>query len=104
MAPWAASATPQGMRSGAAVVSAWARFGMLFQKPTPFRIDQRSINMQGDEPRLELGSFCQKWGVRSVYVLITPSSTDREFNNEIGSALYLARTNYGTDIHLCYLG
>jgi hypothetical protein len=40
----------------------------------------------------------------SVYVLITPSSTDREFNNEIGSALYLARTNYGTDIHLCSLG
>jgi len=36
MAPWAASATPQGIRSGAVVVSAWARFGMLFQKPTPF--------------------------------------------------------------------
>jgi hypothetical protein len=53
--------------------------------------------------RLELGSFCQKWGVRSSYVLsLTPSSTDRELNNEIRSALYLART--GTDIHLCYLG
>ena len=25
-------------------------------------------------------------------------------NNEIRLALYLARTNYGTDIHLCYLG
>jgi hypothetical protein len=31
--------------------------------------------MQGDEARLELGSFCQKWGVRSSYVLSSSSLT-----------------------------
>ena len=36
--------------------------------------------------------------------ILTPSSKDRELNNKIRSALYLARTSYGTDIHLCYLG
>src|SRR6516165_6722492 len=61
--------------------------------------DQSTVH-QGDEARLELGSFCQKWGARSSYVLsLNHSSKDRELQNEIRSALYFVRTNYGTDIH-----
>jgi hypothetical protein len=39
-----------------------------------------------------------------LFLSLTPSSKDREINNEIRSALYLARTKYRSHIHLSYLG
>jgi hypothetical protein len=63
------------------------------------------MNSCTPDRRLELGSFCQKWGFRSSYVpSSTPLSKDRELSNEIRSALYLVKTSYGSHIHRSYLG